>query len=274
MITDDPIADLGQQLVRAAGRLTPSAPSRRPPRLWFAAPAAALAAAVVVLAVLLTDGAGRPSIVEAAAAQLDPHSGIVHVTYDARSYDGGKLYQHARTATWYSATRERTVSTSIGPRSGKSAGTLEVVSTAKRIVSYESRANTLTSQARCKPSGVPSRGVDIDPLAMFVALRTGHRFMPGGTTTFEGREVTRLVAVRDLVRLVYLVAPKTGAPVAMTTRPERLPAPRGAPFTGTVVRFLQHERLPLDSATRPLLTMGDHPSAKTSSLGRTRCRGG
>jgi hypothetical protein len=273
MITDDPIRDLERQLVGAAARATapPAAAARHRGRWWLALPAtAALAAVAVALVLVLGGGASSPSIAQAAYARLNPAGGLVHLRYDTRWYSGGHLYQHARTEAWYSAAKERSIGRSIGPRSGRAARYLEVVRTPREIRSYESGAKTLTTQANCRRSGRFPRGTTVDPIARFNALYQRHRITARGTSTFDGRRVSRLVADDAGQRFVFLVAPKTGEPVAMTLRPVANIVP-GAQFTGSVVRFLVHQQRPLDGSSRAQLEMRPHPGAKVIHLGRSRC---
>lgn len=275
MITDDPIRELERQLVAAAARET--APKGTPPerqtRRWarLVLPATgALAAVAIALIVLLGSGASAPSLAQAAYAQLNPADGVVELKYDTRSLDGGHLYQHARAEISYSATQERSVATSVGPRSGREVRFLEVVRTPREIRSYESGANTLTVQANCRPSGAFRRLTAVNPIAKFKALYQRHRISQRGTTTFDGRRVSRLVANENGQQFVYLVTMKTGEPVAMTLRPLANIVP-GAPFTGTVVRFTSYRHLPLDASSRTQLELRLHPGAKVIKLGRSRC---
>jgi hypothetical protein len=274
MITDDPIHDLERQLVAAAARETAPHPTppRRLARRWALALSAtgALAAVAVALIVLLSSGASVPSLAQAAYTQLNPKHGIVDLNYDTRFYDGGHLYQHARAEVSYNATQERSVGTSIGPRSGRAVRFLEVVRTPREIRFYDSGANTMTIQANCWPSGRFPRSTTVDPIAKFNALFQRHRITQHGTTTFEGRRVSRLVADDADQRFVFLVTPKTGEPVAMTLRPLALTIP-GAAFTGTVVRVTSYRHLPLDASSPAQLKMRPHPGAKIIQLGRSRC---
>ncbi len=273
MITDDPIRDLERQLVSAAAReAAPHAmPTRRRTRWWVALPATgALAAITTALIVLLGGGTSAPSIAQAAYAQLNPKGGIVALKYDTRFYSGGHLYQHVQAEIAYSATQEHTVGTSIGPRSGHAVRYLETAWTRREIRSYESDANTLTIQANCRPSGRFPRSTTVDPIAKFNDLYRRHRINQRGTTTFDGRRVSRLVANEASQQFVFLVTPKTAEPVAMTLRPLANIVP-GAPFTGTVVRVLYQRHLPLDASSRARLEMRPHPAAKVINLGRSRC---
>jgi hypothetical protein len=272
MITDDPIRDLERQLVAAAARQAPKAtPARRRARWWaLALPATgALAAVAVALVVLLGSGASAPSLAQAAYAQLNPKGGIVALKYDTRFYSDGHLSQHARSEIWYSANQVRVISTSIGPRSGRAARSVEVVLTRREIRSHEPGEDTLTLQANCRPGALPRLTV-VDPIAKFNSLYRRQRISQRGTTTFDGRRVSRLVANQAGQQLVFLVTPKTAEPVAMTLRPLANIVP-GAPFTGTVVRFLYHRHLPLDASSRAQLEMRPHPGAKVVNLGRSRC---
>jgi hypothetical protein len=273
MITDDPIRDIEHQLVAAAAHQAAphSAPAKPRARWWLVLPAAAaLAAVAITLAVLRGDSTSTPSLAQAAYAQLNAKHGIVALSYDTRFVDGGHLHQRVRTKIFYSATRERSVSTNISPRSGRTLGFLEGVATAREIRSYESRANTLTTQSNCRRSGRFSRATKADPIAKFNALFRSHRVSQRGMTTFDGRRVSRLVANDADQRFVFLVAPDSGEPVAMTLRPLALIAPRAA-FTGTVVRFTSHRHLPLNASSRAQMEMRPHPGAKRINLGRRFC---
>ncbi len=275
MITDDPIHDLERQLVAAAAleRAPEGTSPERRARRWtlLALPATgALAASAIALIAFLGGGASTPPLTQAAYARLNPKDGIIELSYDTRFLDGGRLYQHARTETFYSATHERSVGTSIGPRSGREVRFLEVVRTPRDIRSYESGANTLTIQANCRPSTASPRSTVADPIATFKTLIQRDRVALRGTTTFDGRRVSRLVATEAGQRFVYLVSPKTGKPVAMTLRPLANLVP-GAPFTGTVVRFTSYRHLPLDASSRTQLEMRPHPTATIIKLGRSRC---
>jgi len=270
MITDDPIRALELQLVDAAARRAAPqpAPARPRARWWLALPAAgALAAVALALAVLLGDSASAPSLAQAAHAQLNAKHGIVALRYETRVFDGDHLYQRVQSETFSSATRERSVSTGISPHTGRVLGVLEGVRTPREIRSYESRANTLTTQANCRASG---RSTGADPIARFNALFRSHRLRQRGTTTFDGRRISRLVADDARQRVVFLVTPKTGQPVAMTLRPLALIRP-GARFTGTIVRFTSHRLLPLNASSRAQLEMRPHPGAKRINLGRRFC---
>lgn len=273
MITDDPIRDLEHQLVAAAAHQAAPhpTPARHRARWWLALSATgALAAVAITLVVLLGGSASAPSLAQAAYAQLNPKHGIVALNYDTRFLDGGHLYQHARAEIFYNATQERSVGTSIGPHSGRAVRFVEVVRTPREIRSYESGANTLTIQPNCWPSGRFPRSTAVDPIAQYKSLYQRHRISRRGTTTFDGRRVSRLVADDADQRFVFLVTPKTGEPVAMTVRPLALIVP-GASFTGTVVRFTSYRHLPLDASSRAQLKMRPHPGAKLIKLGRSRC---
>jgi hypothetical protein len=275
MITDDPIRDLEHQLVaaaahRAAPHPAPAPANRRGP-WWLALPAAAALAAVTgTLAVLLGGSASGPSLAQAAYAQLNAKHGIVALSYDTRFLDGGHLSQRVQAEIFYSATRERSVSTGVSPHSGRTLGFLEVVRTPRVLRSYESRANTLTTQSNCRRSGRFPRSTSADPIAKFNALFRRHRIRQRGTITFDGRRVSRLVADDAHQRFVFLVTPKTGQPVAITLRPLALIRP-GATFTGTIVRFTSHHHLPLNASSRAQLKMRPHPGAKRIDLGRSFC---
>jgi hypothetical protein len=273
MITEDPIRDLERQLLAAAARAAAPhpIPARPRARRWALTLAAAGALAAVAIALaLLSSGASAPSLAQAAHTRLNPEHAIVELTYDTRFLDGGHLYQHVRAEVSYTATRERTVGTSIGPRSGRAVRFQETVLTPDEIRSYESGADTLTIQANCRPSGAFPRSTATDPIAMFDSLYRRHRISQGGTTTFDGRRVSRLVANENHQQFVYLVAPTTAEPVAMTLRPLANIVP-GAPFTGTVVRFTSYRHLPLDGPSLAQLQMRPHPGAKITELGRSRC---
>jgi hypothetical protein len=277
VITDDPLRDVEHQLVAAATRERaphPTPPRRRARRrtlaLLAAGTLAVSAIVLIVLIVLLRTGATAPSLAQAAYAQLNPKDGIITLRYDTRFLDGGHLYQHARAEISYTSTQERSVATSIGPRSGRAVRFLEVVRTARDIRSYESGARTLTVQANCQRSGALPRATTVDPIAQFKSLYQRHRISQRGTTIFDGRHVSRLVANEAGQQFVYLVNPKTGELVAMTLRP-LANIVTGAPFTGSIVRFTSYRRLPLDPASRTRLEMRPHPGAKTIQLGRSRC---
>jgi hypothetical protein len=275
MITDDPIRDLEHQLVAAAAHQAaphpPPAPAKHRARWWLALPAAgALAAVAITLAALLGGSASAPSLTQAAYAQLNPKHGVVALSYDGRLLDGGHLSARYRAEIFYSATRERSVGTSIGLRSGRAVRFLEVVRTPREIRSYESRANTLTTQSNCRASGRFPRSTTVDPIAKFNALFQRHRISQRGTATFDGRRVSRLVADDGDQRFVFLVNPKTGAPIAMTVRPLALIAPR-ATFTGTIVHITSHRHVPLNASSRAQLNMRSHRGAKRIELGRARC---
>lgn len=271
MITDDPIRDLERQLVAAAAhQATPQPTAKHHARWWLALPATgALTALAITLVTLLGGSASAPSLAQAAYAQLSPKDGIVELSYDTRFLDAGHLYQHARAEIFYSATQERSISTSIGPRSGQAVRFLEDVQTAREIRSYESGARTLTIQANCRRSGAFPRSTAIDPIAQYKSLYQRHRISQRGTTTFDGRRVSRLVANEAGQQFVFLVTSKTGEPVAMTLRALSNFVP-GAPFTGTVVRFTSYRHLPRDASSRTL-KMRPHPGAKVITLGRSRC---
>jgi hypothetical protein len=265
VISDDPIRDLERQLVGAVPR-TAGAP-RQASRWRWALPAGAACVAVVAGLILWIGGdASAPSMAQAAYARLNPGGGIIELKYDSRFYDGGRLYQHARTEVWYSAGHEHTVATSIGPRSGRDRRFLEVVRTARQIRSYESGAGTITVQANCR---VPHTTTG-DPIAYFESLYRSHRISQRGTATFDGRRVSRLVAADAGQQFVFFVTAESGEPVAMTVRPLALIA-RGARFTGTVVRFLSYRRLPIDASSRAQLDMAPHSEARLIELGRSRC---
>ena len=171
MITDDPIRDLEHQLVAAAARENvphPTPPRRRARRRTLALPAVgALAAAAIALIVLLGNGASAPSLAQAAYAQLNPKDGVIALEYDTRFLDGGRLHQHVRAEISYSSIQARSVSTSIGPRSGRAVHFLEEVETAREIRSYESGSRTLTIQATCQRSGAFPRSTTGDLIARF-----------------------------------------------------------------------------------------------------------
>jgi hypothetical protein len=272
VITDDAIRDLERQLVDAARQAAPQpAPTKSRARWWLALPAAgALAAVAITLAVLLGGSASAPPLAQAAYARLNAKHGIVALSYDTRFFDGGRLYQRARSEIFYSATRERSVGTSISPHSGRTLGFLEAVRTARELRSYESRANTLTTQSSCRASGRFPRATAADPIARFNALFRRRRISQRGMATFDGRRVSRLVADDADQRFVFLVAPHTGEPVAMTLQPLALIGP-GAHFTGTVVHFTSYRHLPLDASSRAQLEMRPHPGAKRINLGRRFC---
>jgi hypothetical protein len=273
MITDDAIRDLERQLVDAAARQAAPqpAPTKSRARWWLALPAAgALAAVAITLAVLLGGSASAPPLAQAAYARLNAKHGVVALSYDTRFFDGGRLYQRARSEIFYSATRERSVGTSISAHSGRTLGFVEAVRTAREIRSYESRANTLTTQSNCRASGRFPRATAADPIARFNALFRRRRISQRGMATFDGRRVSRLVADDADQRFVFLVAPHTGEPVAMTLQPLALIGP-GAHFTGTVVHFTSYRHLPLDASSRAQLEMRPHPGAKRIKLGRRFC---
>jgi hypothetical protein len=247
------------------------APAKHRARWWLALPATGAVAAVAIAVLALLGGsASAPSLAQAADAQLNPKHGIVALSYDTRFFDGGQLYQHARAEILYNATQERSVGTSVGPHSGRAVRFLEVVRTPREIRSYESGANTLTIQTNCRPSGAFPRSTAIDAIAQYTSLYQRRRISQRGTTTFDGRRVSRLVANEAGQQFVYLVAAKTGEPVAMTLRPVATIVP-GAPFTGTIVRFTSYRLLPLDAASHAQLKMRPHAGAKTVQLGRSRC---
>jgi len=110
----------------------------------------------------------------------------------------------------------------------------------------------------------------VDPIANFNSLYRRHRISQRGTTTFDGRRVSRLVAAEAGQQFVYLVTPDRGEPVAMTVRPLALSSP-GAQFTGTVVRFLSYRRLATNASSRKQLQMARHGNAKFIELGTSRC---
>ena len=272
MITDDPVLELERQLVGAAARRRAKT---SPTPLWarwqvLALPATgALVAVAVALVVLLGGGASAPSLAQAAYSQLNPKDGVVVLKYDTRFYDRGHVYQHVQAEVSYSATREHSVGTSIGPHSGRAVRYLEVVGTGREIRSYESGADTLTIQANCGASGA-ARSAVVDPIAEFNSLYRRHRISQRGTTIFDGRRASRLVANEAGQQLVFLVTPKAAEPVALMLRPlANIVA--GAPFTGTIVRFSYHRRLPLDASSRAQLEMRPHPGARIVNLGRSRC---
>jgi hypothetical protein len=233
-MVDDPVLQLEHALRKAATR-------RRPRRLWLAAPALAAAAAVALLA-------GRePSLTALAAQHLS--NGIVYLKTDTRTYDGRTLNAHNTAELWYRGTRERSLATSLGPKTGRVARSLEVVRDARTITSYESGANTLTTQAVCHARPA------LDPVTRLRTLKLRER----GTATFDGKRVARLVATDGPQQLTYLVTPKTGEPVALRVRLEG---------QITLTRFLAHD----DGLTDPaLLRMRPHPGAKRIDLGRSRC---
>jgi hypothetical protein len=234
--------------------------------------AAALAALAALAPIAGPRGGAEPSVAEAAYAALSPRDGLVYVAADTRWYSGGTLYQRVRSETWYSATRERSLVTSIGPRSGRASRYLELARDARRIRAYESGERTVTIQANCRPSGKQPRPTTVDPVAHFRSLYERGRLAHLGKTTFGGRLVSQLVASEEGRQLTYLVGPRTGELVAL--RVSRLPVGLRRPgpgFTGVVVRFSAHSRLPLDAASRGLLEMRPHPGAWTIHLGTARC---
>jgi hypothetical protein len=230
-----------------------------------------IAAAVAAGAVLLVvpGRQGEQSLLAAAYAQLAPRDALVYLKTDTRWYSAGKLHQHARSETWYSAAQERSVATSISRRSGRPARYLEVVRDRSQIRSYISDSNTLTIQANCWRSGASPRDATIDPIAKLRSLFKQGRVIDRGQTTFDGHPVTRLVAAEGPELFTYYVTRAGGEPVAM--RVNRRSAPTRTRFTGTVVRFVAHDRGPLDTIARATLMMRPHPDARVVDLGRSRC---
>jgi hypothetical protein len=264
MITDDPILDLERQLVGTAARTAPAPapPSRRVRARRLALPAAGFATACVAIAVLLTGGTSTPSLAEAAYAQVDPGSGLVHVKSDTRFYDRHRRYQHVRTDTWYSGDIAHSVATSLGPSSGRAVRYLETVRRPTGLRYYESTSKTLTIQPICRRPASAGRSTS-DPIALFRRLYKQGRVSSGTTTTFDGRRVRRLVASPSrTLRLVYLVTPKTGEPVAMVNE---------SGFDRAVTRFSTHDRVPLTSATRAHLALAAHPGATVRHVRGAGC---
>jgi hypothetical protein len=276
MITDDPIRDLERQLVAAATtRAATGHPANRSGRRT-AILAAAAVGLLVTAAVVLTGGGGsvtsatgpggRPagSIVQAAYSWLDPTGTVIHMQFDTRSYAGRPPVVHevGQTDVWYSGDTERDVSTKVSPINDRAVAHLETVSRPGSLRYYESNTNTLTTERVCRPRGTPAAA---DPVAEFRALYHEGRITRGATSMFDGRRVRRLVARgRGTQRFVYLVGPRTGAPVAMIDE---------AGGDRSTVRFTGYQRLPVNVITRRDLRLQPHPGARPIHIGGPGCTG-
>lgn len=131
---------------------------------------------------------------------------------------------------------------------------------------YEARQNEIY------PSGMgfgsPQNSVAIDPFAgpglQLRQLRREGRLQVSGTTELDGKSAIRLVSdwapgIGDTrQRSEYLVDAKSYLPLRLRQRIELKNGKRGE----IVYRYLTYERLPLNSKTRGLLALGDHPGAK------------
>lgn len=131
---------------------------------------------------------------------------------------------------------------------------------------YDSRQNQI------HPSGVgfgsPERSPTLDPFAdpglQLRRLREEGTLKASGTTEFGGRSAIRLVSglmpgigeTRE--RYEYLVDSRSYLPLRMRQTIHLNNGKRAE----VVKRYLTYERLPLNSKTRSLLALGDHPGAK------------
>jgi hypothetical protein len=252
MITDDPIRDLERQLVQAA-----AAPRRalRRRRRWQAAlvAAPALAAAVWVVIAAGTPGDTRLSVAQAAAAQLVPGGGILHLRYTSTMYDGPRVTQRVNVSTWYSSTTTRTVATSA--TAGGQTSSLETVRRGRQLRTFESLQNVLTLQRLCSAPGADSFS---DPVARLRELLREGKLTPDGTQRFAGVAVQRLAYSAGPLHVVFLVQRIGSAPLAMITDV--------AGRDRTVVRFTGRVSLPATAENQKRLAMAPHPGARVVRL--------
>jgi hypothetical protein len=255
MITDDPIRDLERQLVKAA-----AAPRRAPRhrRRWHAAlvAAAAVTAAAFVIIAVGTPADTRLTLAQAAAAQLAPGGGVIHLSYTSTIHNGPRVVQRIEVSTWYSATTTHTLATSTSADGRTSS--LETVRRGRLLRSFESSQNVLTLQTVCSSSPA---GNFSDPVARLRELLRQGRLTPDGTQRFAGVSVQRLAYSAGPLHIVFLVHKSGSAPVAMITS---LSGGRDR----TVVRFTGRASLPKTAASQTLLAMAPHPGARIVRLAR------
>jgi hypothetical protein len=259
VITDDPIATLERELVRAAGELHRAPTRRRRPRrtaILSAAVLAVPAAAAILLVVALSGGGSSPSLLARASAAFEPRGGIVHLrlatTFSDRPTRG-------ESDVWIADGTERWRSVEISTRTGRVRQLDDSVRTARSLQTYSSRGNLTTTMSLC---GVPvSSASDFalsaaDPITVVRERVLRRQITDAGPTTFDGIAVERYVARTAAPRRgrpQFLLDRSTGRPVAMIF-------PDGDAGRA-VTRFTLDERLPLTTANRALLGLGPHPGA-------------
>lgn len=246
---------------------------RRRRRAVIAVGVVAAAGSAAATALLVRGHGRQPRSAKPAAVLFRPGHDVVYLRYDARWYSGGRIYQRASDELWYTATQERSIGRSVSLASARPVSYLEVVATAHTMRSYESRAQTLTTQTNCRArTGAFPHPWTADPVANFSALESAGQLRPRGRRTFDGRRVNRFVAIVDQNQLTYLVPPGSAEPIGMEVVPAATASLQNpGAFTGSVVRFLAHKREPLSASTRRLVAMSPHPAAQAIHLGNKYC---
>jgi hypothetical protein len=244
-------------------------------RVAMAAGGLACAAVVAFAAIALvgSDGPSTAGAVDKAVAATTRPNTIYHVLERARltgiSADRRAAYYYE---SWYT-TNGRFHLKGFAPRGGRP-GRLDHEYAGKRrpgrnggpALVYEPRRNEIY------PSTVgfkfPERLPTLDPFAgpglQLRQLRQEGRLRASGTTELDGRSAIRLVSelVRGFgetkVRFEYLVDARSHLPLRQLQTIHLNTGKRAE----IVIRYLTYERRPLNSRTKSLLALDDHPGAK------------
>jgi hypothetical protein len=259
--TDDPIAALERELVRAAGDLPrAAAPRRRRRRAVVSTIAIAVpVAAALLLVAALSGGGSSPSLLDRAAAALAPRGGIVHLRLMTTFTDRAVRVQDEE---WIADGVEHSRLVVRSTRTGRVRELDESVRTPRSLLSYSSIGNVIVSMRLCAQKPV-STSSDLafatDPVAVVRARVRDGQLIDTGPSTFRSIAVERYVprsTVAGIRRERFLLDRRTGRPVAMI-----FPDGDGA-ASRAVTRFTVDTHLPLTRANRALLRLSPHPGAR------------